>query len=197
MTAGRRDRRHHAVPLARAGRGPPGRPPRGPLLGRHRALRAADRAASRSTARRRSRSRSSRSTSTRCRPASCSPASRPRWSPSSCARWRRTRRSAIQSADAFIAALENARTRADPAGRDGAPVRARKSAARAGGCGRWWPSSLLAIAVGAYFTFAGKKVDVPEPRRARGQRGGRRRAQARAWRSRSSRACRTTSRATR
>ena len=39
----RRDRRHDAVPLARAGRGAPGRPPRGPLLGRRRALRAADR----------------------------------------------------------------------------------------------------------------------------------------------------------
>ena len=30
----RRDRRHGPVPLARAGRGPPGRPPRRPLLGR-------------------------------------------------------------------------------------------------------------------------------------------------------------------
>ena len=40
-----RDRRHGPVHLARAGRGPPGRPPLGPLLDRAGALRAADRPA--------------------------------------------------------------------------------------------------------------------------------------------------------
>ena len=39
----RRDHGHRAVPLARAGAGPPGRRARRPLLDRHRALRAADR----------------------------------------------------------------------------------------------------------------------------------------------------------
>ena len=70
----RLDHGHRAVPLARAGPGPPGRRALRPLLDRRRALRAADRAACRSTASRRWRSRSSRSPRSRCRRRSCNPA---------------------------------------------------------------------------------------------------------------------------
>ena len=117
----------------------------GPLLGRHRALRAADRAACRSTARRRSRSRSSRSTSARCRPASSSRASRPRWRRSCMRALEKDPAQRYQSADEFIAALEDARrapTR--PIVMEPTPGgRGRGARARAGGCGRWWRWSSL------------------------------------------------------
>ena len=57
MTEAGLDRRHGAVPLARAGARRARRPALRPLLARHRALRDADRARSRSPATRRSRSR--------------------------------------------------------------------------------------------------------------------------------------------
>ena len=72
--------------------------PLGPLLDRRRALRAADRAACRSTARRRSRSRSSTSPSAPVPPrAAAARRSRRRSRPSCCARWRRTRRAATRA----------------------------------------------------------------------------------------------------
>ena len=88
----------------------------------------------------------------------------------------------FQSADAFIAALETARTRADAAGRDGAdagePWRGRAPFALVGvGAGglRRWPRSPWARTSRSPAT--GRRA---EPRGARGERGGRRRAQTRA-----------------
>ena len=97
MTADRRDRRHGPVPLARAGRRPPGRPPRRPVLGRDRALRAAD---GPGPVRRRGpdldRDQADQRAA-RCRRASSSRRSRRRWRRSCCARWRRTRRAASRA----------------------------------------------------------------------------------------------------
>ena len=72
----------------------------------------------------------------------------------------------FQSAEEFIAALRGRAPRADAADRDGADAgravgRGRTRPARAGGCGCSSLLVLAAIAVGAWFLFAGNKVDVP------------------------------------
>ena len=166
--------------------GQPGRPPLGPLLGRRRALRAADRPRA---VRRRGADLDrdqARSTSGRCRPGSCARASRPR-SRRSCMRaLEKDPARRFQSAEEFIAALEPpaARRRARscwsrrPASRGstsrGAPLALVGVAARR--CSRWPRSpsartSCSSATASTCRTWSGRDAseaaDIAAPARAR------------------------------
>ena len=156
------DHGHGAVPVARAGPGPPGRRALGSLLDRHRALRAAHR---RRAVRRRvagdDRAQAGQRGAGAARPAATRPCRR-RSTPSSCARMQKDPAARFQSADEFLAALEQARlgvpaalaARSRVVEEDGlAPGDDRRARA----CSPWPPSRL-----GAWLLLRADKETVPD-----------------------------------
>ena len=189
-----------AVPLARAGRGPPGRPPRGSLLGRRRALRTADRPACRSTARRRSRSRSSTINERPVPPGQLRPGHPARAGGGRHARAGEGPGAALPERRGVHRRARERPPRADAADRDDRRRASRGEEERAlalvgvgaGGCFAW-PRSPSARTSRSPAT----RSTCPNLVGRDGQRGGRRRARARAGDRLRQRASPTTSRATR